>query len=166
MLATFAISCAATSAADFSLAFWAGPSAEKDPRVSEVEDHHACTGRVAIAKVERLPTSKGGPLEPEFVEELDNKGRVVRRWPMPVDSYVIGVKEASIFVGPFAHASGNSLEVNLNGTYAPAQFDASEPRNVECPGKATVESAYRRCFLFKDAATAKERLLTFQGPCT
>jgi hypothetical protein len=81
------------------LGFWAGPGAKEDKRVVEIDDHHACSGQRAYARVSRMPVPNSkGSLQRELVVELSRSGGVVRRWPMPVDEIVLGVRGIQIVV--------------------------------------------------------------------
>jgi hypothetical protein len=63
--------------------FWPGKGAASAPGFQGIGEHPC--GEVAEATVSKLPTARNGRLIPEVVVELDRRGKIVRRWPMPVD---------------------------------------------------------------------------------
>lgn len=153
------------------LGVWAGPGAAALAEVSEIYDHHACSGKVARVRMARLPTSWDGsvPLEPERVEELDHNGATIHVWPMPVDMHVVGIDGASIYVGRFSLDDADALRIELDGAYRPESFPGTilDRRPVQCPaGADPVDSDYIRCLVFRDRTTGAPRLLRYQGACT
>jgi hypothetical protein len=168
VLAVLAFRVAATEPG-IPMVFWAGPGAEDFPGVTLIEDHHACSGRIAVATVAKIPLpSEEGALQPERVEELNEAGEVVQTWPMPVDSYVAAIEGEAILVRPLTHPDGNALRIDRSGEYAPKSLgQVMDADWVECPPRPnTDESAYRRCFLFKDTVSGEKRLVSYDGPCT
>src|SRR5688572_11665283 len=76
----------------FEMEFWAGPGAEKDPRVISIREHGPCSGKVALARISVMPPqSNQATLRPELAVELSAAGSIIRRWPLPVDSVVVAV---------------------------------------------------------------------------
>src|SRR5262245_57191120 len=76
----------------FEMEFWAGPCAEKDPRVVSVREHGPCSGKVALARITVMPAhSDKATLRPELAVELSASGSIIRRWSLPVDSVVVAV---------------------------------------------------------------------------
>ncbi len=154
------------------LSFWAGPGAKNDKRVIEVEDHHACSGQRAYARVSQMPTPNSkGPLQPELVVELSRSGGVVRRWSMPIDEIVLGVRGNRIIV-PYRddqHSDEKVLLISSDRSFSIAQRPSSlaEPSTFACPRIRDIgKSNYLRCFEFRDLASNAVRRLAYQGPCT
>lgn len=154
----------------YQIQLWAGPNAKADPRVVGIHDHHACDGKVAVAKVERMPApaKKESALGPELVVELDKSGKVIRRWGMPVDSVVAGVAGDRIIVALSATAK-QALSITSSGALALTRIPgpASIIQRTQCPAiKAFGESGYLRCFEFQDLNSAEVRKIAYQAPCT
>ena len=152
---------------------WAGKGASADNRVVRIEPHCCCSGDIAITRLSKLPhPGSKDPLEPEVVLELSGKGNILRRWPLPVDLIVTAIKGDQILV-PLAPMLGSksdrglfiSTEGDLFLTVIPLRVP--KPVSYTCPIiKEFGESAYLRCFEFRDLSSGEVRRLAFQGPCT
>ena len=155
------------------LRFWAGPGVRGDHRVVNVSPHCCCSGEIAVARVSELPLPLAtDPLEPELVVELTEAGGVLRRWPMPVDLIVAGVRDEQILV-PLAPMLGagtdRAILVSPGGAMVLSRVPPRLPEPVlyTCPViRDFGESAYLRCFQFLDLSSGEVRRLAFQGPCT
>jgi hypothetical protein len=176
VLVLAAVGCAPAVRGDvIALRFWAGDGARNDPRVVEVVRHCCCTGDVAVARVAALPRPGAkNPLEPERVVEVNVAGTIIRRWSMPVDSIVTAVTGEQIVVSlasPETPSSRRGILVSPGGTVTLTDVPRSSPEPMlgECPDSLTREfgqSAYLRCFTFRDLETGDLRRIAFQGPCT
>ena len=127
---------------------------------------------IAVARVSELPLPVAeGPLEPEVVE-LTEAGDVLRRWPIPVDLIVAGVGKEQILVSlaPMLGTSSDcAILVSPRGAVALTRVPPRLPEPVPfmCPLiRDFGESAYLRCFQFRDLSSGEVRRLAFQGPCT
>lgn len=162
----------AVAEGSISLAFWAGPGAEKDKRVTAIEEHHACAGRRAYALVTKMPApGSKGALQPEVVAEISPSGRVIGRWSLPVDEIVLGIRGKQI-LAPYHIASASeesalfisrdrSLLVGARPTAIP------KPVAVACPRIGEFgQSSYLRCFEYIDLESKAIRRLAYQMPCT
>ena len=154
----------------YQIQLWAGPNAKADPRVVGVYNHHACEGKIAIVKVDRMPApaKKESALGSELVVELDKGGKVIRRWGMPVDAVVAGVTGDRIIVAISATAK-QALSISSSGALAlaPIPGPASFIQQTQCPAiKAFGDSDYVRCFEFQDLNSTGVRRIAYQRPCT
>lgn len=165
-------SSAIAADAGISLAFWAGPGAKRDKRVTAIEGHHACSGQLAYARVTRMPApGSKGALQPEVVVELSPSGGVIGHWSLPVDEIVLGVRGKQIVV-PYHGASANdesalfiSLDQSLVVGSRPNEMP--KPSATACPRIAEFgKSAYLRCFEYEDLELKATRRLAYQMPCT
>jgi hypothetical protein len=155
------------------LRFWAGPGARGDHRVVDVSDHCCCSGEIAVARVSERPLPEAkSPLTSELVVELTEGGAVLRRWPMPVDLMVVGVRGEQILVPLPAVLGANAapgILISPRGavslTTVPDQVPAPAP--YTCPLiRESGDSDYLRCFEFRDLSSGEVRRLAFEGPCT
>ncbi len=171
----FAVLTGTTKAAEstgvFEVRVWAGANAKDDPRVVEIVEHHACTGDVAIIRVDRMPPPRRkATLEPELVVELSQTGKITRRWPMPVDSIVAAVSGGQIIVSQGdARAGAEALAINEKGDLSLRTIPTSADfgKWVKCPPiQEFGDSAYLRCFEHRDLGSGQTRRLAYQGPCT
>jgi hypothetical protein len=169
-------SCLSITAANrgtVELRFWAGAGAKSDNRVVEVSPHCCCGGDIAVARVSQLPLpGVRGTLQSELVVELTETGVVVRRWPMPADLIVAGVKQDRILVS-LAPMVGENFDggilISTRGDVSTALVprDVSEPQLYTCPRIPEFgDSAYLRCFEFRDLETGATRRIAYQEPCT
>ena len=156
------------------LSFWAGDAASGNPAVEAIRGEHPC-GPVALAFVEKIPAYEpDAALESEQVAEIDAEGRVVRTWSVPVDVIVDGVRgEELLFSESFDRGDAPPLSVRLallpDGSYRVEQREPRLPavNAVDCPVlDLWGESAYVRCWRYRDAETGRDRLIAYQGPCT
>ena len=166
--------CSSVIAADSSviLTFWAGPGATKDKRVTVIEEHHACAGKRAYARVTRMPVpGTKGALQPEVVVELSPSGSVISRWSLPVDGIVLGVGGKEI-VAPYRADSAtdeSALFISRDRSLrvGPRPSELPKPTVSECPRLPEFkQSAYLRCFAFVDLESKTIRRLAYQMPCT
>ncbi len=170
-----ALSPAASSAAErndlVEVRVWAGPNAKADPRVVEIVEHYACSADVAVIRVDRLPPPRrGAALEPELVVEFSQDGDVIRRWPIPVDSLVIGMLGERIVVPRSdARAGADALTIGEEGDlFVTAMARMPEfGKPVPCPTLPEFgASAYLRCFEHRDIVSGQARRIAYNAPCT
>ena len=149
------------------LQFGAGEGAKADPRVLKVFTHCCCGGDIATAQVSTIPPPGGkGPLLSELVLELTPKGEIQHRWPMPVDSVVIGVRGDQILVSLDAD---RSIFISPVGKIAVTSTPSPLPerREYTCPELQDFKgSAYLQCFEFRDLVNGDTRRIAFEAPCT
>jgi hypothetical protein len=153
--------------------FWAGSGAQEDTRVREIRDHHACSGQIAYAEIDRLPAlNSKGSLRPETVIEFDNQGKVLRRWPMPADAIVVAVSGNEILV-PYTNPNARSademlLAIGPDRTFSPVPAPyLPEPLPITCPAlKGYKKSSNLRCLAFRDVRSKATRRIAYEGPCT
>lgn len=124
---------------------------------------HPC-GEVAVAKVSKLPTAEDSPLEAELVVELDSGGKVIRRWPMPVDYWPRAVRGEELLVS----AGDMSFWVRADGSFRrETKTPSFSAKPVSCDLTSVFgKSDYARCSIFVDLETLKERTIGYQGVCT
>jgi hypothetical protein len=151
----------------FELSFGLREGGEGDPRIVETYDHCCCGGRIAVARVTRMPPlDKSEVLQTELVVELSDAGTIIRRWGMPVDSVVAGISGSQIIV---SEGEGKALSISENGDLAMTILpkDTDYGKLVECPAIKEFEgSAYLRCFELRDLASGKLRRIAYEEPCT
>lgn len=155
----------------FELSFWLREGGEGDPRIVETYDHCCCVGKIAVARVTRMPQlDKSEPLEAELVVELSDAGTIIRRWGMPVDSVVAAISGTQIIVpqgktDPGEEALSISEKGELSVTALPE--NANYGNSVDCPSiQEFGDSSYLRCFEFRDLTSNEMRRLAYQRPCT
>jgi hypothetical protein len=142
--------------------FWPGEGASEAPGFKRMSEHPC--GEVAIAEVAKLPTAKNGPLLSEVVVELNQRGKVIRRWPMPVDYTPQAVRGAELLVT----AGEEGFWIRSNGTFRRA---SAMPAHDYTPFKCDLmsvfgKSEYAGCSIFVDLASKRKRTLGYQGVCT
>lgn len=174
LIVPWAASCSSITAQNReTVELWlrAGSGAKSDPRVVEVSRHCCCSGEIALARVSQLPLPGAtGPLESELVVELSDAGVVLTRWPLPADLVVAGVKNEQLLVslapmGDFERGIFISPRGILSMTTVPKE--SPEPRQHTCPRIPEFgDSAYLRCFEFRDLGSGAIRRLAYEGVCT
>jgi hypothetical protein len=123
--------------------------------------------------MERIPSSKlNGLLQPEWVSEVDGQGRLVRRWPAPVDVWVQGIEGEELLV-PWTFGLGHEeepleilLAIRPNG-----KFRVSDARELAAPEWTDCrftqnEADTRSCLEVRDAGDGTVRHLQYATPCT
>jgi len=163
----FFVALSGSSAEDskvYELQFWPGKGVEKEPRYVSTVDHPC--GKVVVARVRALPpVGSVSALRTERVVETDSTGKVVRRWPMPVDASPIGLRGASLLVD----TGLLKFWITPSGAITPYKNSRSlpEPELASCsPTREFGDSAYVQCRRYRDAASGKSRILSFEGPCS
>jgi len=155
------------------LPFWAGKGARTDKRVVAIVPHCCCSGTLAIARVSQLPAvGEKDPPEPELALELNEKGEILRRWPLPVDKIILAIRGEQILVQIAPKNSSKSVKaiyISSQGEVSKAEApdNLTEPVSYKCPNLPEFgKSAYLRCWIFRDLSSGAIRKLAFQGPCT
>jgi hypothetical protein len=148
----------------YELRFWPGKGVEKDPRYVSTVDHPC--GKIVVARVRALPPVQlVSTLRPERVIEVGLSGRVIRRWPIPVDASPIALRGTSLRV-----ESGTlKLWVTPQGAITPYKgvLSLPEPEPASCsPRREFGDSAYVQCRRFRDVSSGEYRILSFEGMCT
>jgi hypothetical protein len=146
------------------LPFWPGADAAKDARTVAIVDHPC--GKVVVARVTVLPShSKRGALIPEVAAELNARGGVVARWPMPVDSYPIAVEGEKLLL----RTGDIKLWVNPRGVVTRYAGKDSIPSSADVPCARTAgtsTSEYVVCRSLPDLRSGRNRIVRFESPCT
>jgi hypothetical protein len=154
-------SMAATPAVLFQ--FWPGKGAERAPGF--VETHgHPC-GEVALAKVSKLPTAKNGPLQSDLVVELNAGGKVIRRWPMPVDFLPRAVRGNELLVS----IADEGYWVRPDGSFKKAEAlpAIGDRQPFKCDlTRVFGKSDFAMCETLVDLVSHKKRTFGHQGVCT
>lgn len=151
----------ASRAEEFS--FWPGDGAERAAGF-QAKHGHPC-GEVARANVSKLPTADKGPLISELTVELNARGKVIRRWPMPVDYTPRALRGNELL----AVAGDKGFWIRPNGKFRRAEAipPADDSLPFQCDLASVVgKSAYAGCQVFVDLASRKKRTLGYQGVCT
>jgi hypothetical protein len=147
-----------------SATYWLRSDAVPPPE-SQTNPDHPCgaTATVALLSVPVGP----GPLEPEYVREIDPQGRVLRAWPVPIDRLPLAVSGHALFLSE-PGSTNAALVVGAGGELATAFGPASRPpKPFRCPRQVLpINSDYLRCASVVDLETGVARLLAFEGPCT
>ena len=148
----------------YELSFWPGKNVEKDPRYVRTED--GPFGRVVVARVRTLPLfQQGGALEPSSTTRSGTSGKVIRRWPMPVDASPIALGGEGLLV-----ESGTlKFWVTPQGAITPYKGGLSirDSEPTACgPSREFRNSACVQCRRYRDSASGKNRVLSFEGACT
>jgi hypothetical protein len=159
--ASLAIAIAATASAE-TFRFWPGKGASSAPGFKGMSDHPC--GEVAEAEVSKLPSPNYEPLGPDLVVELNRRGKVIRRWPAPVDHNISAVKGDKILVT----AGERAFWIRPDGSFKKeAVIPQSSVTLAECDLTSVFgKSAYARCAIYRDLATGKKRTLGYQGVCS
>ena len=148
----------------YELQFWPGKGVEKDPRYVSMEDHPC--GKVVVARVRALPPiGSVSALHPERVIEMDSTGKVVRRWPIPVDACPVGLNGTRLLVD----TGLLKFWVTPKGVITPygTAIALPPPEPVSCSrSREFGDSAYVQCRRFRDQTSGKYRILSFEGPCS
>lgn len=158
----FAASLGTASAAEV-FSFWPGDGADHAAGF-ERRYGHPC-GEAVTAKVSKLPTANKGPFISEHVVELDARGKVIRRWPMPVDYLPRALRGNELLVTD----GQEGFWVRPNGAFEKAS--AIPPAHDNLPFQCDLtsvfgKSEYARCEVFVDLVSQKKRTLGHQGVCT
>lgn len=149
---------------------WAKDSAKKEKDVVRIREHGPCSGLVADLRTNKLPSwDQTQTFYSELVIEFDLQNRVIRRWPMPVDTVVHGLSGYLIIVKLYNENEEDTIAINPAGEILRFNRKLSEePVLLEsCPTFSEFgETHYLTCYLFKDLESRMIRSLAFEGPCT
>src|SRR5262249_46945706 len=143
--------------------FWPGKGAKKAAGFQRMWDHPC--GQALDAEVRRLPIGGNGPFVAETVVELNARGKVIGRWPMPVDYVPHAIRGKQLLV-----AQGDKgFWIRSTGAFTKAF--ALPPHNdrqvFQCNLKSVFgKSDYAGCQVFVDLASHRERTLGYQGICS
>ena len=143
--------------------FWTGDGAEKAPGF-QGRYGHPC-GETVEAKVSKLPTAQKGPFISETVVELNASGKVIRRWPMPVNYFPLALQGSELLVA----FGEKGFWVRPNGAFKKAS--TIPPVEDQLPFTCNLTSVfgksnYARCGVFIDLISRKKRMLGYEGVCT
>lgn len=160
-----AFSSLASSDTAYLFQFWPGKHPERDARYESMGEH-PCS-KVVVARVTAIPpVTNSGPFQPDLVQELDPRGKVLRTWAIPVDATPVAVRGVRLLFS----AGTLRLWVSPNGALESfAEKNAfRQQKTSPCPptsGKSA-DSAHQICRQYRDLTSGRFRLLRFQGPCT
>ncbi|MEQ1756151.1 MAG: hypothetical protein ABL973_18665 [Micropepsaceae bacterium] len=143
--------------------FWPGPGAKAAPGFQGLSEHPC--GEVANALVSKLPTAKEGPLLSDVVVELNLHGRVIRRWPIPVDYTPHALRGEELLVV----LADKGFWVRSNGAFRKATTIAEpdEMLLIKCDLTDVFgKSGFAQCGKFLDMASHKKRTLGYEGVCS
>ena len=152
------------------LSFWPRSNADSSQLTPLHLDDHPC-GRSLRAFVRAIPL--GHPiLEAERVLEIDSAGRELRRWAMPIDRLVSGLRGNELLT-PAWLTSQDSLGRTILAIMPDGRFRGiadtgpGAPEPFDCPPLSDFKgSDYVGCWLVRDLVTRQPRRLAYQGPCT
>jgi len=132
-------------------------------------DDHPC-GSTITEFVKQIPIpGKKTDIEAEKVFEFDERGEVLRQWPLPVDQVVIGIEgEALILRVSLPGERAFRVNVRPNGQLRVVEDSTQlpEPQVIKCPKHYFGRSDYERCWEYRDLVSGNKRQISYQGPCT
>jgi hypothetical protein len=161
----FSVSASFAAEKSFEFSFWTSPATKSDKRVNNISEHPC--GEVAIAKVERLPKySKTGALIPELVYEVNPlTNKVLRKWSMPVDGYLVAVQGDAIYVGYYQKTY--RINLNRNVTLVESFPEQVNPHEVQCHIPNPIYPAdYLSCLSYNDLSSGKPRIMSYEMVCS
>lgn len=160
----FASGLGAASAAEI-FNFWPGDGADNAAGFQSREPHPC--GEVVRAKVSKLPTTDTGPLLSEFAVELSERGKIIGRWPLPVD-YVPRALRGEELLATFADKGVGAVWIRPDGAFRKASTlpPADDRALVQCDTSVFGSSASAGCEVFVDLRSRKKRTLGYQGVCS
>ncbi len=151
------------------MSFMLAPDAPEEMVKAFTVNPHPC-GESVTAFARAVPASH--PVaDPDLVVEFDAAGREVRRWSVPADAMVAGVRGDRVLVPPTElgvdlERTPLYLAVATDGSYRVVTGEFREGQPIECPAlEPFAGSDYLGCARFTDDA-GRERRLAFQFPCT
>ena len=151
--------------------WFSGDAAAAKRRGLQLHDH-ACGATVQVVSDAIPPIDS--LLEAERVVEFDAQGRPVRRWRIPVDAWIAGVRDSLLLVPlpPRGAAGGGGptqlLAIDPSGRLSRQPYRAPEDApTLACPVLPEFQgSAFLRCFQHRDQLSGAPRRLAYEGPCT
>ena len=152
------------------LSFWAGPGAAADPTIT-VNPNHPC-GSTVMCCVDVIPDPDTQDIaDPDWVFEFSESGEILERWWIPINKTVQSVHGSDLIVSymnPTSEQVGAALAVGPDGSFRVVPwvgFRAIEQCQCSDLGVYS-ESAYLRCWRYRDGVTGSVRIFAYQGPCT
>jgi hypothetical protein len=126
---------------------------------------HPC-GPTALVQAPTIP-APDNRLDSEYAVELDSTGRELRRWPLPIDHFPIGIVDNRLIINLHLGTRHDvGLVVAHTGEYAVRPFAWPPMKVVPCPPyEGFGDSAYFRCVQVLDEK-GSHRVIGYQGPCT
>lgn len=114
-------------------------------------------------------------LSPAWAYELSTDGKLLEKWPLPVDAQVWSIAGTEIFAAyPNQDGFENSwtqpskIRINPHGKFsAISQISESKHKIFECSkytNDPNIKQAY--CHIFRDLKSSKERIIAFEPVCT
>jgi hypothetical protein len=147
---------------NFEFNFWTNKETKLDKRVLRIDDHPC--GAVAIANISKLPKySKQSSLIPARVFEINQSGKILKLWSIPVDGTVRAIRGDSLYID----FHKKNYQIKLNGQASMVKNPPNQiiPHLVECviPFESPNDAA---CLVHKDVATGKIRILSYETICS
>ena len=147
---------------NFEFNFWTSKSTKLDKRVLNINDHPC--GEVAVAKISKLPKhSAKGALIPERVFELNESGKIIKQWVMPVDSDFRAIRGDELYVD----LNQKTYRISLNRMVVLSKNppERAPGKDVKCKSPLA-PSAYLACVEHKDIGSGIPRILSYEMVCT
>lgn len=127
---------------------------------------HPC-GHVKVVNVSNIPP----PDHKNFIEgtekvyEFNASGKIIDRWSMPVNSYLLAALGKNIVV----RYGDSSIAISREGTLSKPPLTNSAPQLISCP--KDIKSFHKnsgdiRCFKLEDLTSKKVRYFVHNSICT
>ncbi len=138
----------------------------------EGSQQHPCGNTLSMCLTDLSSTKK---LSPTWALELSNKGKVIRKWPMPVDAIVWSISGNALFAGYpnyTGHENGwespNFVKVTANGNVSrQSHISKTEGKSFLCSKLTDIPDLQKSfCFKYKDIETKAPRIISFEPACT
>jgi hypothetical protein len=158
----FNVSVSFAAVKSFEFNFWTSQATESDKRVLRL-DAHPC-GEVAVARLSQLPKySKQSGLIPERVFELNQSGKILKQWSIPIDSDLRAIQGDALYLD--LHQKSYRIALNRRVTLAKNPPKRTKPQVVQCTSPFPLSSD-GECLAHKDAITGKTRILYYETVCS
>jgi hypothetical protein len=158
----FNVSTSFAAEKNFEFNFWTSQATKSDKRVLRL-DEHPC-GEVAVARLSQLPKySKQSGLIPERVLELDQSGKILKQWSIPVDSDLRAIQGDALYLDLYQKSYRITLDRRV--TLAKNPPERTRRQVVQCPSPFGLSSD-DACLAHKDTITGKTRILSYETVCS
>ena len=105
--------------------------AHVDSRFVSVSERLTCEGKVATYEATKIPLpGEVEGIEPELVVEFLSSGEIVRRWWIPLDTFVLAVVGERIYI---SHGKGQVLSLRESGEIELADLVHQKMGTSNCP---------------------------------
>ena len=139
---------------------------EKNPLYPFAVDHPC--GAIVTLRANKLPMKVQG-VELLWAYELDAKGGIKTRWPLPVDASPLAIDGNRLIIHQFNVEEvvfvtvEGSIGIDLNGPPKAPALESKARNIVECPAGADESNI---CSRLVDAATGSYRIIAYPPVCT